>query len=151
MANSVQFGVCFPISASDGIQFTTQGAYPPPPPPPLTLSPRRQADIPIGICERYSHRLYMKLDLQSLFGLLFTAVLIIWDPATPPPAFGLICEGSIGQIGQPRQTTSLCNTLDIAKPYQIHVKQRSCADVKFLYQRKSWTNSVGPEIPLAKF
>ncbi len=33
-----------------------------------------------GIC----HRLNMKLDLQSLFGLLFIAVLIGWDPATPP-------------------------------------------------------------------
>ena len=26
----------------------------------------------------------MELDLQSLFGLLCTAVLIGWDPATPP-------------------------------------------------------------------
>ncbi len=42
----------------------------------------------------------MELDLQSLFGLhvYTTAVLIGWDPATPPsPAFGLICEGAIGQ------------------------------------------------------
>ncbi len=31
-----------------------------------------------------THRLNMELDLQSLFGLLFTAVLIGWDPATPP-------------------------------------------------------------------
>ncbi len=33
-------------------------------------------------CE--GHRLNMELDLQSLFGLLCTAVLIDWDPATPP-------------------------------------------------------------------
>jgi hypothetical protein len=33
----------------------------------------------------------MEFDLQSLFGLLCTAVLIGWDPATPPsPAFGLM-------------------------------------------------------------
>ncbi len=32
------------------------------------------------------HRLNMELDLQSLFGFLCTAaVLIGWDPATPPP------------------------------------------------------------------
>ncbi len=31
------------------------------------------------------HRLNMKLDLQSLFGLLCTAVLIGWDPRNPPP------------------------------------------------------------------
>ncbi len=30
------------------------------------------------------HRLNMTLDLQSIFGLLCTAVLIGWDPATPP-------------------------------------------------------------------
>ncbi len=30
------------------------------------------------------HRWNMALDLQSLFGLLCTAVLIGWDPATPP-------------------------------------------------------------------
>jgi hypothetical protein len=27
----------------------------------------------------------MELDLQSLFGLLCTAAIIGWDPATPPP------------------------------------------------------------------
>ncbi len=31
------------------------------------------------------HRLNMELDLQSLFGLLCTAVLIGWDPAASPP------------------------------------------------------------------
>ncbi len=39
----------------------------------------------------------MELDLQSLFGLLLTAVLI-GDPQLPPsPAFVLIYEGAIGQ------------------------------------------------------
>jgi hypothetical protein len=49
----------------------------------------------------------MELDLQSLFGLLCTAVLIGLDPCnySPPPAFGLIYEGA---IGQPRWKTSLC-------------------------------------------
>ncbi len=28
----------------------------------------------------------MDLDLQSVFGLMCTALLIGWDPATPPPA-----------------------------------------------------------------
>jgi len=36
----------------------------------------------------------MELDLQSLFGLLCTAVLIGWDPATSNPP---IYEGAIGQ------------------------------------------------------
>jgi hypothetical protein len=56
-------------------------------------------------------RLNMESDLQSLFGLLCTSVLIGWDPSRTsptPPAFGLLYEGS---IGQPRQTTSLCNPL----------------------------------------
>ncbi len=46
------------------------------------------------------HRLNMELDLQSLFGLLCTAVHIGWDPASPPhpSAFGLIHEGAIGQL-----------------------------------------------------
>jgi len=40
----------------------------------------------------------MELDLQSLFGLLCTAVLIGWDPATLPPHLGsctralLVCK-----------------------------------------------------------
>jgi hypothetical protein len=34
-----------------------------------------------------NHRLNMELDLQSLFGLLCSAVLFSLDPA-PPPAFG---------------------------------------------------------------
>ncbi len=49
------------------------------------------------------HRLNMELDLPSLFGLLCTALLIGCDPAT---LIGLIYEGA---IGQPRQTTSLCD------------------------------------------
>ncbi len=40
--------------------------------------------------EENTHRLNMELDLQSLFGLLYTPVLIGWDPATPrlPPHLG---------------------------------------------------------------
>ncbi len=42
--------------------------------------------IVVGVC----HWLNMELDLQSLFGLLFTAVLIGLDPAKPllPPHLG---------------------------------------------------------------
>ncbi len=45
---------------------------------------------------------------HRLFGLLCTALLIGWSPASPPlpPVFGLIYEGA---IGQPRWTTSVCN------------------------------------------
>jgi hypothetical protein len=50
----------------------------------------------------------MESDLPNLFGLLYAAVLIGRDPATPPPAFGLIYEGA---TGQPKQTTSLCTPL----------------------------------------
>jgi hypothetical protein len=54
----------------------------------------------------------MELDLQSLFGLLCTASCTFWlrprNPLSPPSAFGLVYEGS---IGQPRWTTSLCNPL----------------------------------------
>ncbi len=55
---------------------------------------------------RTIHSLNMELDLQSLFGLLCTAILIGWDPAVPPllPAFGLIYEGAIGQ-------SSVCDPL----------------------------------------
>ncbi len=41
----------------------------------------------------------MELDLQSVLGSVYTAVLIGWDPATPSPPptpFGLIYEGAIG-------------------------------------------------------
>ncbi len=40
---------------------------------------------PIGPTNGSRHRFNMELDLQSLFGLLCTAVLIGWDPAIPPP------------------------------------------------------------------
>jgi hypothetical protein len=44
----------------------------------------------------FMHKLNMELDLQSLFGLLCTAIL---RPriSPPPPVFGLIYEGAIGQ------------------------------------------------------
>ncbi len=53
--------------------------------------------------KRLPHRLYMKLDLQSLFGLLLHVHSCNhWlRPRNPPPppstAFGLKCEGAIGQ------------------------------------------------------
>ncbi len=48
----------------------------------------------LSLMHRGEHRLNMDLDLQSLFELLCTAVLIDRDPATPPPpAFGLIVRG----------------------------------------------------------
>ncbi len=62
----------------------------------------------------------MMLDLQSLFGFLCSAVLIGWDPATHPeaPAFGLIHKG--GAIGQPRQTTFLCNPTYVIRRSNIY-------------------------------
>ncbi len=40
----------------------------------------------------------MEFDLQSLFGLLCTAVLMAeTSQLPPPPAFGLIYEAAIGQ------------------------------------------------------
>jgi hypothetical protein len=47
----------------------------------------------------YNHGLNMELDLQSLYGLKCTAASTTQclRPTTPPPAFGLIYEGAIGQ------------------------------------------------------
>jgi hypothetical protein len=47
----------------------------------------------------HPHRLNLRIDLQSLFGLLCTAVLLAETPQPYPPplAFGLIYEGAIGQ------------------------------------------------------
>jgi hypothetical protein len=53
----------------------------------------------------------MELDLQSLFGLHVhrsTQWLRPRNLPPPPPAFGLVCEGD---IGQPKKTTSLCDPL----------------------------------------
>ncbi len=52
----------------------------------------------------------MELDLQSLFGLRVHNCTHWLRPhkSPPPPAFGLIYEGA---IGQPRKTTSLCDAL----------------------------------------
>jgi hypothetical protein len=65
--------------------------------------------------ETIKHRLRMELNLQSLFGLHVLSC-TRWlrprnsPPSTPPPAFGLIYEGA---IGQPRKTTSLSDPPDI--------------------------------------
>jgi hypothetical protein len=51
-----------------------------------------------------------ELDIQSVFGLLCTAVLTLAETPQLPPslAFGLIYGGTIGQR---RKTTSLCDSL----------------------------------------
>ncbi len=62
-----------------------------------------------------AHRLNMKLDLQSLYGLLCTAVLISWNPATPPlpPHLGSYTRALL--VGQ-EKTTSLYNPLHMHQP-----------------------------------
>jgi hypothetical protein len=45
----------------------------------------------------YLHRLNMELDLQSLFGLHVLSCIYWLRPHPPPPPFGLIYEGAIGQ------------------------------------------------------
>ncbi len=57
----------------------------------------------------YYHRLTMELDHQSLFGLRVHNCphWLRLRNSPPPPAFGLINEGA---IGQPRKRTSLCIT-----------------------------------------
>jgi hypothetical protein len=55
------------------------------------------------------HRLNMELDLQSLFELLFTAVLIGWDPTTPTSS--RIWAHIQGLYLSAKKTTSLCNPL----------------------------------------
>jgi hypothetical protein len=54
----------------------------------------------------------MELDLQSLFGLLCTGVLIGWNPATAP-AFGLIYEGAIGQWSAKKETSLRVNETNL--------------------------------------
>ncbi len=47
--------------------------------------------------ESIMHLLSMELDLQSIFGLLCTAILMLRPRNSPsPPAFGLIYEDAIG-------------------------------------------------------
>ncbi len=50
----------------------------------------------LNFCKIRGHRLNMELDLQSLFRLLCTAVLIVWDPATTlhPRIWAHIYEGA---------------------------------------------------------
>ncbi len=50
--------------------------------------------------ESYEHRLNMELDHQSLFGLLYTVVLIGWDSPSPP-AFGLITRALLVSQDRP--------------------------------------------------
>jgi hypothetical protein len=59
------------------------------------------------------HKVNTEIDLQVYLGSMCTTVGTYWlrprnPPPPPSPAFGLINEGA---IGQPRQTTSLCDPL----------------------------------------
>jgi hypothetical protein len=61
----------------------------------------------------------MELDLQSLVGLHVHSCMFSLAETpqpTPPPALGLIYEGA---IGQPRQTTSLCDALVTDMEYSV--------------------------------
>ncbi len=71
-------------------------------------------------CDPFNHRLNMELDLQSLFGLLCIAVLISWDPATPPlPAhLGSSYEGAghIDDISSYNPLPFMLSILNWAEP-----------------------------------
>jgi hypothetical protein len=68
----------------------------------------------------------MALDLKSLFGLHVQCAQLYSLAETtqrnprppPPPPFGLIYEGA---IGQPRQTTSLCDPLREAVSRRLEI------------------------------
>ncbi len=89
------------------------------------------------IFDQECHRLNMGLDLQSLFGLHVHHMhsCTHWlSPATPPPppAFGLIYEGA---IGQPRQTTSLCDpSEEFTSKLCAHAGQE---EIRLDYQRSA--------------
>jgi hypothetical protein len=78
----------------------------------------------------------MVLDLQSLFGLHVTSCVHLYSLAemrsrnTPPPAFGLVNEGA---IGQPRSTTSLYDPLD--ENVRVGIKVVSCLVGRYLTVR----------------
>ncbi len=62
------------------------------------------------------HRLNIELDLQSLFGLLCTAVLISWDPATPslPTQLGSYTRALlVSQDRRPLFVTPLMSTSNV--------------------------------------
>jgi hypothetical protein len=84
----------------------------------------------------------MELDLQSLFGLLCTAVLIGNCP--PPPAFGVLYEGA---IGQPRYRRHL-----FVSPWiQTKIAQQSMSLAvlpgDFEQQTQPWPQSLRPRDP----
>ncbi len=79
-----------------------------------------------------THRLNMELDRQKLFGLLFTAVLIGRDPATP----------TRGAIGQPRKT-SLCNFLLLQYHESMSTSSSKSIGARFSL-RLSWGYAHGP-------
>ncbi len=72
--------------------------------PPLTVTDLNNA----------STENHMVLDLQSLFGLLCIAVLIGWDPATPPPPAPRIWAHIRGRYWSAKvDDISLCNPLTV--------------------------------------
>ncbi len=66
----------------------------------------------------------MELDLQSLFGLLCTAVLIGRDPESPTlrPHLGSYTRALLVSQG-PRQTTSLCNPLGTGTIFSSEISE----------------------------
>jgi hypothetical protein len=56
---------------------------------------------------------------------------------TPPPLPLIVAKAGRNQSNEKNTPSSpLVQANDIAKPYQIYVKQRSCADVNSPYKRK---------------
>jgi hypothetical protein len=77
---------------------------------------------------RCKHRINMEVDLQNLFGLHVTCCAQLYSLAvTPqsPPHLDSYTRALL-PIGQQRQTTSLCNPLDVSFPsgnkYQIKLE-----------------------------
>jgi hypothetical protein len=76
--NKVSFSI-FPTFSSKRMFNLITGQY-------LWCAEYLGASVPISFWTDWAtHMLNMELDLQSLFGLLCTAVLIGWNPASPPP------------------------------------------------------------------
>ncbi len=80
----------------------------------------------------------MELDLQSLFGLMCTAVLIGWGPSTPPPPSRIWARKRGGYWLA--KMTSLCNPLLENKAIllwlldrlvNLHISCVSCKNIRF--------------------
>ncbi len=68
-----------------------------------------------------THKLNMESDLQSLFGLLCSAVLIDWEPATPPlpPHFGSYTRALL--VSQDRRHFFVTPWLNLSPPPLPHL------------------------------